>query len=281
MSTIVDPFVLSDHVRVPTDDEVAFFRESGWAHLPGLISAELAAAILAQVKSIVEFDYDEVPKDTQGAGAPSFTVKSFASRTMPRLENDFLRWFDESSEMGEVSARLTGIRPMRLVTDSVIYKLPQWTGAGDETDWHQDAVNMPVEPKTGAVQTWLALCDVSHDMGAMQHLTGSQKHGPVIESTESMHTWSLEEFLEAFPEMKRYPISESHDLKAGDALVHDGLCAHGAPANNTDRVRWAYTQYRFPASTRYVAKPTSPWLDSLGLKPGKPMDHELLPVVTK
>jgi hypothetical protein len=281
MGATIESFKLTDHVRMPTDEEVEFFRENGWAYLPGLVSPELATELLAHVKSVVGLDYDELPRDADGVGEATIKVKSFALRAMPRLEDEFLRSFDECSEMGEAAARLTGHRPMRLVTDSVIYKLPEWSGAGGETDWHQDCVNMPVEPKTGAIQTWLALCEISPEMGAMQHLSGSHKHGPVIESDQTMHTWSKEEFYESFPEMKEFQISEPHHLDPGDALVHDGLTAHGAPPNLTDRIRWAYTQYRFPASTSYVAKPTSPWLDSLGLEVGKPMEHPLLPVVSR
>jgi ectoine hydroxylase-related dioxygenase (phytanoyl-CoA dioxygenase family) len=211
------------------------------------------------------------------------TVPAFAMNPMARLHDDFLREYTESPELGEASARLTGIRPMRLVTDTVIFKLPEWTGAGNETDWHQDTPNMPLEPKTGCVQTWLALCEITPEMGAMQHLSGSHRDGPVKESGENMgsNTWTFEEFMADFPQMQQHPLSEPHSFQPGDALVHDGLCAHGAPPNHTTRVRWAYTSYRIPASTRYVGRPKSPWLDSLGLTVGQPFDHPLLPIVSE
>jgi ectoine hydroxylase-related dioxygenase (phytanoyl-CoA dioxygenase family) len=282
MSTVVESFVLSEHVRVPTDDEVAFFRENGWAYLPRLVSPELAGEVLRHIKAVIGFDYDELPEDVTGNPNAVFTSKSFAINTMPRLQDDFLKQYVESRELGEAAARLTGIRPMRLVTDTVIYKMPQWTGAGEETEWHQDMPNVPIEPKTGCIQTWLALCEITEDMGGMQHLSGSHKEGPVIESNDSMaNQWTLDEFLEQFPQMRDHPISEPHHYHPGDALVHDGLCAHGALPNKTNRVRWAYTSYRMPASTRYVGRPTSPWLDSLGLELGKPMDHPMLPIVAE
>jgi len=171
---------------------------------------------------------------------------------------------------------------MRLVTDTVIFKLPEWTGAGGDTDWHQDTPNMPLEPKTGAIQTWLALCEITPEMGAMQHLSGSHKEGPVRESGDTMaNNWAFDEFLAEFPRMREHPISEPHTYAPGDALVHDGLCAHGADPNRTNRVRWAYTSYRIPAETLYVGRPASPWLDSLGLEVGKPPEHPLLPIVAE
>jgi ectoine hydroxylase-related dioxygenase (phytanoyl-CoA dioxygenase family) len=281
MSTVIESFVLSEHVRVPTDEEVARFREDGWAFLPQLISRELAEEVLRHIKKVIDFDYDELPRDVTGNDKAAFSVSAFATNTMPRMQDDFLRAYTESTELGEVAARLTGIRPMRLITDTVIYKLPRWTGSGEETSWHQDTPNMPIMPKTGAIQTWMALCPITPDMGGMQHLSGSQKEGPVIESNDSMsNEWSLEEFLEQFPQMREHPLSEPHSFEPGDALVHDGLCAHGALPNNTNRVRWAYTSYRVPATTRYIGRPASPWLDSLELEVDKPMDHPMLPIVT-
>jgi ectoine hydroxylase-related dioxygenase (phytanoyl-CoA dioxygenase family) len=282
MSTVVESFVLSEHVRTPTDEEVSFFRENGWAYLPQLVSRELAGEILTHIKRVVGFDYDELPEEVSGNPNAAFAVKSFAVNPMPRMEDEFLKRYVESTELGEVAAALTGIRPMRLITDTVIYKLPKWTGAGEETDWHQDLPNMPIEPKTGCVQTWLALCDITEDMGGMQHLSGSQAEGPVIEANDAMtNTWSYAEFIEQFPHMRRHPVSEPHVYEPGDALVHDGLCAHGALPNLTNRVRWAYTSYRMPATACYVGQPKSPWLDSLGLELGKPMDHPMLPIVTE
>jgi Phytanoyl-CoA dioxygenase (PhyH) len=283
MATAAQSFVLSEHVRMPTDEEVAAFREDGWAYLPQLISRELAEEVLRHIKDVVDFHYDELHEGDDPSQKLAMTVKSFALNPMPRLHDEFLRRYAESRELGEVAARLTGIRPMRLVTDTVIYKLPDWTGAGDVTDWHQDTPNMPLEPKTGAVQTWLALCEITPEMGAMQHLSGSHHDGPVKESGDTMESnnWSFEEFLESFPQMRSHPISEPHTFRPGDALVHDGLCAHGAPPNRTNKVRWAYTSYRIPATTRYVGRPKSPWLDSLGLERDQPMEHPLLPIVVE
>jgi ectoine hydroxylase-related dioxygenase (phytanoyl-CoA dioxygenase family) len=283
MTTSIERYVLSEHIRMPTSEEVNSFRAAGWAYLPQLVSPELATELLRRIKDVVGFPYDEVPENADASQKVSMTVSSFALNPMPRLHDEFLRQYAESRELGEVAARLTGIRPMRLVTDTVIYKLPEWTGAGDATTWHQDTPNMPLEPKTGCIQTWLALCEISPEMGAMQHLSGSHLEGPVKESGDSMdsNTWSFEEFLAEFPQMQSHPLSEPHDFQPGDALVHDGLCAHGAPPNRTNKVRWAYTSYRIPATTRYVGRPNSPWLDSLGLTVDQPPEHPLLPIVVE
>jgi len=277
MSTVVESFVLSEHVRTPTDEEVAFYRENGWVYLEDLISDDLAGELLQHVKQVVGLDYDELAEgSTDERGKFTLTSTAFNLATMPRLEDDFLRQYQESREVGEIAARLTGKRPIRLVTDSVIYKLPEWTGSGDVTNWHQDLPNMPLD-RTGPVQLWLALCEVTPEMGAMQHLSGSHKEGRLT----NLGQRTLPELFEAHPELRKYPLSEPHHFNPGDALAHDALCLHGAEPNHTNRIRWAYTSYRMPADVCYTASPPSPWLDGLGLEKGKPMDHPLLPIVTE
>ena len=147
MATVSEQLNMSEHIRLPTDEEVASFREQGWAYLPQLVSRELALELLSHIKVIVDFPHDEMPEGSDSAQKVAMTVPAFALNPMPRLHDDFLRAYTESAQMGEAAARLTGIRPMRLVTDTVIFKLPEWTGAGNETDWHQDTPNMPLEPK--------------------------------------------------------------------------------------------------------------------------------------
>jgi hypothetical protein len=70
------------------------------------------------------------------------------------------------------------------------------------------------------------------------------------------------------------------------AVLHSGWTLHNAPKNHTDQIRWAITSYRVPvgvaytgAAGLYTRKPF-PWLDALGIEPGGPLDHPVLPIVT-
>ena len=270
-----DGWRFEEHIRDVSDDEVAFFGENGWVGLPGLVSGELAAELLRRIKDVTGLDYDELEPGSDANGNATLRSSAFNLLTMPRLQDPFLAAYQSSPKLGEVAARLSGNRPMRLLTDSVIYKLPHWTGAGDVTEWHQDLPNMPLD-RRGPVQLWLSLCEITPEMGSMQHLSGSQRE----EVLRPMGQKSLEELLEAHPHLAKYPISESEHFAPGDAIAHDGMTLHYAPVNNTNRIRWAYTSYRVPADTQYTANPPSPWLDGLGLKPNEPMEHPLLPIVT-
>jgi hypothetical protein len=264
-----------EHIREVTDEEVASFNEDGWVQLPGLVSSGLAAELLSHIKSVTGLDHDELDPGSKESGRATLRTSAFNVLTMPRLEDPFLAAYQTSSRLGEVAARLSGNRPMRLLTDSVIYKLPDWTGSGDVTEWHQDLPNMPLD-RRGPVQLWLALCEITPEMGSMQHMSGSQQEEPLTPLGQK----TLEALLDAHPHLAKYPISPSHHFNAGDAIAHDGMTLHFAPVNHTNRVRWAYTSYRVPAETQYTASPPSPWLDGLGLVPNEPIEHPLLPIVT-
>jgi ectoine hydroxylase-related dioxygenase (phytanoyl-CoA dioxygenase family) len=83
---------------------------------------------------------------------------------------------------------------------------------------------------------WIALVDLTPEMGTMQFLSRSHRAGMLGRyfnrrddvTLIDEHPWVLDEF-EMSP-----PIS----LKAGDATVHDMNVIHAAPANSSNTPRW-------------------------------------------
>ncbi len=285
MSATAEELNLSDHIRQVTDDEIAHYQEHGWAYLPELISRDLAARVLDHVKQLTGLELDEVVQGSTELDPKFLGRGSFRIDTMPRLQDEFIKSYVTSRPLGEAAARLTGIRPLRLVTDTVLYKLPSWTGSGEPTRWHQDLPNMPLD-RPGGIQIWMALCEITPEMGSMQHLSRSQREGRLVASTlvppdQRKMLDSYEGLVELFPQLKAYHVSEAEHFQPGDALAHDSLTLHYAQENHTSKVRWAYTSYRVPADVCYTGNPPSPWLDGLGLEVGMPMDHELLPIVVE
>jgi hypothetical protein len=274
------------HVRAVTDDEVAAYREQGWVSLPGLLSAELAGSLLDHLKGVTGLNYDELPRDHPDAQAVVERIRTEGLAKifyMSRLHDETVWDVVTSRALGEASARLSGFRPMRMFTDGVICKLPRWTEeeqlkAGimsGKTMWHQDFGPVPWDRPFG-VQFWLALCEITPDMGSMQHLTGSHREGPL----GCQHYAADQDVREQFPELwDKYELSEAHHFHPGDVLAHNPLTVHYAQANQTDRLRWVYTSYRVPADTLYNGIP-NPRFTEFGLEPWKPFDHPKFPIVS-
>ena len=264
-------------VRDVSDGEVATFGENGWVYLPGYMNTSVAGEMLAFLKDTLGED---------GRGEPDATV--FTNSHL-RVETFFRDWRfiarDEKVEpfaslctrskngknVGRFMARQVGVK---LDCESMLLKLPQGDQmANTQTDWHQDWPNVSHD-RVGYMTIWTALEDIPAERGSMRFLTGSHREGPLGRTLRGNV-----DLITQYPHLlDRYEISPPLDLKAGDATAHSGLVVHSAPANSTDRPRWAYSIGYFPADARYTGEPFSN-TDGIGLTIGEPLEHPRFPVV--
>lgn len=282
---------IDSHVRSVTDEEVASFQTQGWVSLPGLVSPELAGTLLAHLKELTGFDYDELPRDHPDAQAVVDRIREQGIGKiffMSRFTDETVWEIASSRALGEASARLTGTRPMRLFSDAVICKLPAWIEEqelmssgpaaaavyGGQTPWHQDYAPMPWD-RAGGIQFWLALCEITPEMGSMQHLTGSHHEPPL----GGLHYTTDQSLKGTYPELwDKYETSPAHHFHPGDVLAHTSLTVHYAQENHTDRLRWVYTSYRMPADTLNNGIPNKRF-EQFGFEPWKPFEHPKFPIV--
>jgi ectoine hydroxylase-related dioxygenase (phytanoyl-CoA dioxygenase family) len=285
MSVTAESRNVDSHIREVTAEEVADFRKNGWASLPGLVSPELAGELLAQLKQLTGIDRDELREDDPESQRVIEKIRAEGRKAlffMSRMQDETVWEVATASGLGEAAAALTGIRPLRLFTDGVICKLPDWTekqqvGPGimtGQTPWHQDLPPMPMD-RVGGVQFWLALTEITPEMGSMQHLSGSQREPP-LGCTQFTEDQKMEEL---YPEVfERYEVSPPHHFHPGDVLAHDSLTLHFAESNKTERLRWVYTSYRIPANALFNGVP-NPRFEEFGFEQWKPFDHPKFPIV--
>ena len=105
-------------------------------------------------------------------------------------------------------------------------------GPGTPTAMHQDYASWPFDRK-GQINIWIALVDMSPDMGSLQYIEGSHQAGPLGLAGKL-------DVRATYPELDDRPVGGGGALRAGDARVHWDLTVHGAQANTTDRIREAY-----------------------------------------
>jgi ectoine hydroxylase-related dioxygenase (phytanoyl-CoA dioxygenase family) len=273
---------ISEQIRGVTGEEVAHFREQGWVKLDALMSPELAGELLDHVKQLTGLDYDELPPGHPDAGAVQERLRRDAPGMfeMLRFKDDWVYDVMAAPELGEVVAELSGIRPVRLFTDGALCKMPAWTEAGfhSPTPWHQDYPPMPFD-RPGGIQFWLALCEITPEMGSLQYLNGSHREGLI----GAIHFNRGQTMESERPDLfEKYEISEAQHFQPGDLLAHDQFSVHFAEANNTDKLRWAYTSYRIPAKSLYNGIPIARLDDlDLGFELWKPHDHPKFPIVAE
>jgi ectoine hydroxylase-related dioxygenase (phytanoyl-CoA dioxygenase family) len=135
----------------------------------------------------------------------------------------------------------------------------------ERTSWHQDNPNFPLD--RNALTIWVALDEITPDMGPVEYLSGSHRCGMLGDVPKSRM-----DLLDEYPDLARFPISPAHHMQPGDATVHHGLTVHSAGHNTTSRPRWSYLIAYFPADARYSGAPNHD-TDGFGLEQGGTLDH--------
>lgn len=221
-------------VRPITDEEVAFYHEHGWVKLDGLVAQDLVDELRVASEERIA-----------GAGEDREGLFSLANNGIEPF-----RSFMFSKTMAQSAQRLVDRRrltdrdiPLRYRVDIIADKAP----AGKGTPYHQDSSEHGSD-RIGELQFWLALVDITPEMGSMRFLDGVQREGP-LGSILNDETGDL---LDLYPKLTQlYPLSPPLHYQPGDATVHHGYMAHGAPPNSTDRHRLAYLYSYTPADTRW------------------------------
>lgn len=262
-------------VREVTDKEIAAFDENGWARLPRLISPELAGELLRLAKERMGEQGDS---HDPGGSINRRGTSFFESYFLIDQDFELFRALRTNSQLGRNAALLFG-RDMgiRSFTNLLAVKLPRdlktdAIGKG-VTDWHQDFGFIPVSGN--ALGFWIALDEITPEMGPMQFYSGSHKQGLIIPPGRAGKVRP-----EDWPRLRNSPLSEKDHWQPGDATVHSALCVHGTEANTSDRARWGYIVTCFPADAPYVPYP-SPYTDDIAdeLTPGEPLDHAKFPLL--
>lgn len=134
-----------------------------------------------------------------------------------------------------MAANLMNATRIRLWHDQALYK----EAGGRETEAHQDQPYWPIAERD-TITAWIALVDTNENNGCMAYFPGS--HFGDAEFIDIFNTPGdgkrLEEKLQATP-----PVFVP--CRAGDVVFHNGFTVHMANANNSGKIRKAYTMIFF------------------------------------
>jgi hypothetical protein len=256
-------------IRGVTPLEVDAFAERGWGLLPGLVSADLAAEMRGRAQALMgESGAEHVPREGIDLAGFSF----FANYYRPDKDDDLLRAVAIHEQMGRNAADLLQtVNGTRLYSTLLAPKLPRdmdTASAGKgETDIHQDGAK-PFRSRS--LSFWVALGEVTPEMGAVRFLDGSHRFGGL---TAPLDRWRCLDGCEW---------SEPLHLMPGDATVHNNDVVHRAPHNASETTRWAYILAYFAANDVFNGLPTQftrKLADAGELTIGQPFDNPEFPLV--
>jgi ectoine hydroxylase-related dioxygenase (phytanoyl-CoA dioxygenase family) len=257
-------------IREITHDEVEEYAEQGWATLRGLIDPDTTAELLARAKGLMgETGDSHIARE----GRDIADLTSFANYYRPDKDDDYIEGVILHEQMGRnAAALLQTTNGMRMFSATLAPKLPRDMdtknpGKG-ETELHQDGVR-PFRSRTLAF--WIALNEVTPDMGAVLFLNRSHRFGGI---TAPYDRWQCLDTCEW---------SEPLHLMPGDATVHGNDTFHRAPENASSTTRWALITAYFAANDTFNGAWTM-HTDAMAkageLTLGQQLDHPEFPLVS-
>ena len=144
--------------------------------------------------------------------------------------------------LGRMAAALAGVDGIRIWHDQALFKPP----FGNPTGWHLDNPYWSFS-SSDSLSIWVALDDATRDNGCMYYLPGTHKTATYQNAGIGQNQADLFKF---YPEWRQID-SVGCPCPAGSAVFHNGLTAHGAGANMTNRPRRAMTCAYMPDGSTF------------------------------
>lgn len=225
-----------------TADEIAAFETRGYhIHEPLFDEAEVAAIreACAMVCDRAAYATDVAPDVVYWQpGDDPLAVRKIDNSWKA---NDVIRDAVTHPRLGHIAGQLIDAPGIRLWHDQYLYKPER---GGKTVTWHQDWAYWQMVAECETVTCWIALCDVTVDMGPMVYLAGSHKRGlqPLPEGI------SGEE--ESRPEnMDGEEVALT--IKAGQVGFHHGLLLHGSGKNLSEIPRVGLVSHTISTACTY------------------------------
>lgn len=255
-----------------SEKQLIDFNDLGFVFLPSLLNQEEILYYRNIIDEVVEnlTSHDKRPLDERTAYEREFLQCGHLWSKFPELKKLTL-----SKRLGKVAVDLLKAEHVRLWHDQALYKLP----GGDATEPHQDLSYWPMLDRIAGT-IWLALDEVTIEMGAMHFIPNSHKAG--IDS----YRHRIEDAINGesnLIEKADKLIKKEHvafNLKPGDATFHHGLTVHYTKKNNSDKIRKGMTVIYFSDGVRFDGN--SPEKDhpcAAGTKHGEPISTNKNPII--
>ena len=237
---------------------VKSFRENGWASLPGLLSAEAVGQIAERMAKFAGVE----PTETEKWMTAEDYQNTLQMHDGMAWKEDWFRELAVSPRLSNLALDLLGESEGLFIHDMSFTKPGN---DGGPTPFHQDFPFWPFDRK-GAFTVWIALTDLTPDMGTLQFMPGSYAEGPLGRFSRA----AGDDIRKSYPYLEdKYGFAGGTALKAGDATVHFDLMVHGSEkGNSTPNARSAYTLRYMPTDVIYTGSPHRHF-DAFGLTPGE------------
>jgi hypothetical protein len=244
-------------------EEVERFRLRGCGVLHDVLSEDEAARYLPALRDYV------LQIKAEGAGIDAAPFGNAAKGNMRTSYNlaeapEIVQELVRLPKLGEIAAQLLGVDVVRVLHFCGHFK----PSGGGPTPWHQDLAYIPLDTDK-VVSLWIALTDVTPEMGPLVFAEGSHKSG----------------LLDGLPAGHSFRLVQNEPMRRGDVSMHAGWTMHGAAPNRSGVDREAVTICYFADGAHVKLGTNAMGMQSFmsscfaGLTPGDVAAGPLNPVV--
>jgi ectoine hydroxylase-related dioxygenase (phytanoyl-CoA dioxygenase family) len=228
-------------VSRPDEDAAALrerFQEVGYLYFKNYIAGEKCDALLQAFLQELSphIGFDEQGGNPILAGEPFFETDAVWDDVYPRMQKleSFHRFFHEADVQALMHTLLDDqvfVYPMKMARIATPRK------KGYETPPHQDAHSHQAGPTMAGI--WVALHDMSEEMGRLQLLPGSHKKG-VRPVHEAQGVGGVQ--CEIYPDETTWHVS---DYGKGDVILFHSCCVHKSEPNTAEKAARMSVDTRF------------------------------------
>jgi phytanoyl-CoA hydroxylase len=225
-----------------TSEQIESYNENGFLVVENFLSAEELDHWRTQTAEAVQQRLEKRNGYTNQGGADSYYQSVFVQCVKLADSHEGVRKFIYDRELGKMAATLAGVEGIRIWHDQALFKQPY----GNPTGWHLDNPYWSFSSKQ-SISIWVALDDATLANGCMWYLPGTHKTARYDNHGIGANLAGL---FKIYPEWLEID-SVAAPAKAGTAVFHNGLCAHGAGANMTNKPRRAMTCAYMPDGSTF------------------------------
>ena len=223
-----------------SEEQVRTYQDQGFLVIEGFLSPEeletwrtCTDEAVAQRLAANAGNSKDVTESLSNQGDPDAYYAQVFTQCLKLAESHAgMRELIYDKRLGKIAATLAGVDGIRVWHDQALIKPPY----GNPTGWHLDNPYWSFSSRD-SISIWVALDDATLGNGALWYVPGSHKTARYDNSGIDNNLAGL---------FKLYPEWRSIDpvpcpCPAGSAVFHNGLTAHGAGANMTNKPRRAMT----------------------------------------
>jgi ectoine hydroxylase-related dioxygenase (phytanoyl-CoA dioxygenase family) len=237
---------------LPTDEDVAFYREHGWWVSPQVLPDEYfeTALLGAERHYSGERDHSLLIAggylDWRPEHGDGVRLNDYVS-----LQNDQLHAAVHEPAIARMAARLAGTDAIRLFHDQLVCKPPGLARTASRIGWHVDAAYWSTCTSRDMLTAWIPFQDCDPDMGTLCVMDGSHRWvdtGWMATFMDARMEELEERLAEGGAEIRKVPLH----LKRGQISFHHCRTIHGSEDNEGRADRMALAIHLQDAANRYV-----------------------------